>query len=157
LEGQTVANCEFLEVVVVPSSVRVLGRSPFNNCGSLSLVIFGENSELRRIESRTFAGCRLLTRIFLPALVEKVSGRAFTGSGIVEIEVAADNRHFRFCGDFLLSFDGQSLVRYFGCSGRVRIPAEIEAIWTYAFTPHPNGKGVRGFVRLDGARFRTAG
>jgi hypothetical protein len=132
LEGWTVANCAFLQVVVVPSSVRVLDRSPFHNCAALSVVIFGENSELRRIESHTFVGC-LVARIFLPGLVEKVSGLAFTRSGIVEIEVAADNRHFRVSGGFLLSFDGKSVVIYFGRSGLVRIPAEVETICSYAF------------------------
>jgi hypothetical protein len=76
----------------------------------------------------------MLTRICLPPLLEKLSGRAFRESGIAEIEVAAGNRCFRVSGDFLLSFDGISLIQYFGRSVVVRIPTELEAIGNHAFS-----------------------
>jgi hypothetical protein len=63
-----------------------------------------------------------------------MDGSAFRDSGIDSIQIAEGNRHFRVSGEFLLSFDGRSLILYFGEDSVVRIPRGIEVICAEAFS-----------------------
>jgi hypothetical protein len=44
------------------------------------------------------------------------------------MQIARGNSRFRVSGDFLLGFDGQSLIRYLGEGLEIEIPGEVEAI-----------------------------
>jgi hypothetical protein len=85
------------------------------------------SSQLRQIDSRAFHGS-FVRSIFLPSLVESIDGFAFVHSDICEIRVAAGNRHFRVCGDFLLNYQGTILIRYFGRDSAVTIGNTVEEL-----------------------------
>jgi hypothetical protein len=94
---------------------------------------FERDSELTRIESRAFSVCDSLRAICIPSSVEWIDGSAFAKSGICEVRVCEANVHFRVSGDFLVNYEGRSLIRYFGRDSIVRISNEIEIISTGSF------------------------
>jgi hypothetical protein len=75
----------------------------------------------------------LLRALLIPSVVESIDGSAFANSDISKIAIAADNRHFRVCGDFLLNFEGTTLIRYFGRDSFVQVAKEIEILVVGSF------------------------
>jgi hypothetical protein len=119
--------------VRVDADVEVLCSTAFNLCRQVSAVEFATGSKLRLIEGLAFSVYRPLQSLFLPSFVAAIDGSAFWGSGIREIRVAEDNRHFRVSGDFLLTFDGRFLIQYFGRDQDVRIDRGIEVLCRHSF------------------------
>jgi hypothetical protein len=66
--------------------------------------------------------------ICLPASLEKIDGSAFAESSISGIRVEDGNRHLRLSGNFLLDFEGTSVIRYLGCDSSVSLSCEIEIL-----------------------------
>jgi hypothetical protein len=121
-------------VVRIDDGIEVICKSAFSVWPDVSEVEFGSGSKLRCIESRTFGLCPQLRSICLPPSVDTVDGGAFCGSDVRIIQVAEGNRYFRVSGDFLLSFDGRSLVYYFGRPPIVWIDDDIEVVCKHAFS-----------------------
>jgi hypothetical protein len=92
----------------------------------------------------------------IPSLVETMSGLAFSNCGIREIRVAEGNRHFRVLADCLLSFDGRSLVRYFGRDRSIRIDRDIEVICRTAFDFLPASRVSNSGVTLNSGGLNTS-
>jgi hypothetical protein len=67
------------------------------------------------------------------SFVDSIDGSAFGHSGICQIRVSDDNRHFRVCGDFLVDMAGTSVIRYFGCRSVLRIERTIEVLSVGSF------------------------
>jgi hypothetical protein len=55
-------------------------------------------------------------------------------SGIFEIRIAEGNNHFRVSGDFLVSTDDNSVVRYFGDEAELEVGGEIESLSSKSFS-----------------------
>jgi hypothetical protein len=117
----------------IDRDIEVICTNAFALAPDFLTIEFPTDSRLRRIESRAFSNCQFLHSICLPSLVDTIDGSAFGDSGICEIRVSEGNRHFRVSGDFLLSFDGRSLIQYFGRDSSVRIDREIEVLCKKAF------------------------
>jgi hypothetical protein len=100
----------------------------------IRIVKFENDSQLRRIDSQAFSRCWSLYSICIPSNVKSIDGSAFSESGILEIRVAEGNRHFRVSGEFLTTFDGRSLIRYFGRDSEVKIRCDIERICVGSFS-----------------------
>ncbi len=69
-----------IEAVVIPSSVKTIGKSAFASITTLTSVSFGTSSELIEIGERAFYGCPI-SSIVIPASVEVIGTLAFA-SGI---------------------------------------------------------------------------
>jgi hypothetical protein len=65
--------------------------------------------------------------------VEAIHGSALARTGISKIIVEDGNRYFRVAGDFLLDFEGTSLIRYFGSDSIVDLPHHIEVLCSGCF------------------------
>jgi hypothetical protein len=124
-------------VVRIPREIAVISKHAFHYKRQLSSVEFDGDSRLRRIECNAFLLCHSLHSICLPCFLKTIDRSAFRGSGIRSIQIAEGNEHFRISGDFLLSFDGRSLILYFGRDSIVPIPREIEVICHGVFSVHP--------------------
>jgi hypothetical protein len=120
------------EVTILPE-IESLSQGCFSWLDIRALK-FENDSQLRRIDSQAFSRCWSLYSICLPSNVESIDGSAFSESGILEIRVAAGNRHFRVSGEFLTNFAGSSLIRYFGRDSDVRIGCDIETICVGSFS-----------------------
>jgi hypothetical protein len=57
-----------VEIIVLPSSLEIIGRSAFALCSKLSNVAFEDDSKLKRIEERAFSSTAL-TEMHIPAAV----------------------------------------------------------------------------------------
>jgi hypothetical protein len=113
---------------------EIEGLSPWCFAGLwIQILSFGSESRLRRIDSRAFFQCWSIHAIRLPPSVDRIDGSAVVFCGISVIEVAEGNPHFRVCGDFLMTADGKSLIRYLGQDVRIKIGRQIEAISGGAF------------------------
>ena len=79
INSQAFINCTFSSVTI-PASVEIIGESAFKNCGSLSTVTIGDNSQLNRIDTLAFANCSSLTSFTIPAGVEYLGKDLFYSS-----------------------------------------------------------------------------
>lgn len=86
------AQCDGLETITIPSSVKKVEDSAFKNCINLRNVFWEENnisiqSKASEIEKNVFSGCKALLNIQLPDSITKIDGSAFAEceklSGIV--------------------------------------------------------------------------
>ena len=81
-----------IKSVVIPSSVKVIGKESFAGCVSLSNVCFSEG--LRSIEDRAFAGCHSFTTLSFPEGLESIGFEAFTCCSKLEsISIPASLSH----------------------------------------------------------------
>lgn len=58
IEESAFINCEDLEEVVLPETLRIIDKSAFQNCVSLKSINFPES--IRSISENSFSGCKLL-------------------------------------------------------------------------------------------------
>jgi hypothetical protein len=82
---------------------------------------------------RALSECSLLKFIRLPASLQMIDGSALAQTRISPITVEAGNRYFRVVGDFLLDFDGVSVIRYFGSDSTVTLSNHIEILGQSSF------------------------
>jgi serine/threonine protein kinase len=68
-------NCPDLKAIILPQSVRQIGKYAFNNCLNLSFVKLNEGLEI--IDEYAFSGCKRLKTIHLPNSVYFVGNNAF--------------------------------------------------------------------------------
>ena len=65
-------------VFVVPSAVKTISTSAFEDCTNLRMVIFPDNGTYN-IEYRAFAGCTQLNYVYLPNSLTNIGDQAFDG------------------------------------------------------------------------------
>ncbi len=82
--------------VKIPSTVKRIEDGAFENCTSLTSVIFEENSQLEYIGARAFAGCTALTSIVLPNSLQWIGTEAFAGTALTTVTLYAN---VNFIGD----------------------------------------------------------
>jgi hypothetical protein len=122
--------------VEIPREIEEISKFAFSGQSDLQCVRFESDSKLRRIKSRSFFSSLSLRSICLPSFVERIDGAALICVRISEVQIAEGNRHFRVSGNFLLTFDGKSLIWYFGRDSLLQIPLEIEVICKTALAYH---------------------
>lgn len=74
-----------IEEIVIPEGVEFLGRSAFADCQELTTVTLPDSHI--RIGNDCFARCPKLKTLQLPEGLEYLPDNAFSGSGLVEIEI----------------------------------------------------------------------
>jgi hypothetical protein len=125
-----------LRSICIPVSVRLFPHDCFNSCKLLSSLTFERGSIVTQIDFFSLYSCSSLKSICLPASLAIIDGSNFYDSVISHIAVEDGNRHFRVCGDFLIDFEGITVIRYFGSDSHVRLPRNIEILGTQYFSDH---------------------
>jgi hypothetical protein len=74
-----------------------------------------------------------LKSICLPASLEQIDASALAATGISTVTVENGNSHFQVSDNFLLSFDGVTVIRYFGSEPAVSLNCNIEIIGSGCF------------------------
>jgi hypothetical protein len=128
------STCRSLESISVPASVEVLGEYCFAGLTHLSSLTFEPGSKLRAIEHFAFSSCFSLRSISLPASLAVINGLSFDDSAIEKVFIDESNPHYFVSGDFVVTFDGKTLIRYFGHSKNVIIGRDIETLGEGSFT-----------------------
>lgn len=121
-------NCESLEEIILPSSLKMIGRMAFCYCENLESIVIPEG--VRKIESSTFSGCSSLYNLVLPKSLETIE------SGALEEVRGIVSNSFKFIvsDGCLFSSDLKNLIHFFN-DGRTlfEIPYGTEIIEGYAF------------------------
>lgn len=65
--------------VLIPASVKTLGKGVFENCTSLEEALIYDDSKLETIPENTYAGCSALSSVYLPNGIKKIDKAAFKG------------------------------------------------------------------------------
>ena len=119
-----------LTSIVIPDTVRGLGKHAFVSCSDLNTVIIGENSKLTEIRFQTFAGCNSLFSIFISKNVSTIGCSAFL-SYLNLTEVSFDEN------SILTTIDSQAFMN---CSSleSIEIPESVTTLGIYDY-PIPGG------------------
>jgi hypothetical protein len=89
-------ECQHLECITIPSSVRVLGRGAFLECGSLRSVQFLSDSQLTEIGCRAFWECDMLESMAIPLSVETIGESCFSHcSSLASVTLLPDSKLVR--------------------------------------------------------------
>jgi len=74
--------CDALKKIVIPASVKNIGKFAFDSAVNLKEVVFREGSNLKDIEYGAFYNCGSLERFDFPNSLKKIGKRAFSESGL---------------------------------------------------------------------------
>ena len=78
-------NCEELEIIDIPSSVKIIGEGAFKDCSNLVKIDI-PNSVLT-IDKNAFINCSSLTEVIIPISVKELGEDIFSGcSSLQSIE-----------------------------------------------------------------------
>jgi hypothetical protein len=114
IEASALYNCSSSKSACLAASLEFLGERSFSRCTSLSSLTFESGSKLTRIKEYAVSECLSLKSLSLPASLQIVDGSALANTGLSNVTIEAGNCYFRIPGDFLLDFEGISLIRYLG-------------------------------------------
>ena len=90
-------RAEKLEKVSLPASLRIIGRSAFNHCSSLTEVVVPEG--VTNLEDRAFFFCKNLRRVSLPASLTHVGDEVFRGCPELTIECPSGSYVAEVCAE----------------------------------------------------------
>ena len=80
-----------------------------------------------------FYGCQGLTSVTIPDSVSSIIGSAFLGcSNLTDFSVDPQNNFYMFKDGFLLTKDGETLVKGINRQGSIIIPDSVTSIGNYA-------------------------
>lgn len=126
------AYCGSLEELVLPKSMRKIGKRAFRSSGISSVVL---NEGLEEIGEDAFRNCGHLESIEIPSTVRKIGEGAFSHASALEtIEVVESNPFYKDWYGTLLTKDGTTLLQHpAGHGGVISCPEGITHVAKYAF------------------------
>ena len=80
-----------MESITIPETITEISDEAFCGCTKLQEVIFGNNSQLRKIGNNAFENCDNLSKIVIPEKVENIGEKAFYHCDLLE-SVKLNNR-----------------------------------------------------------------
>ncbi len=118
---------------MIPRCVKIIGRSAFNNCKSLSEVIIPDS--VTEIRSWAFDCCYSLCNVVIPDSVTEIDNTAFRGCTHAYFKVGKDNRCYSSDSGELFDNDGHILLAGYSLvhNGKCMIPGCVKIIGGCAF------------------------
>ena len=86
------AGCSSLDSITLPASVTTVGAGAFMRCTSLSSFAVESGSHLLRLNDAALMDCPALTVVTLGADVKGIGERAFAGTGLANLDLAASSQ-----------------------------------------------------------------
>jgi hypothetical protein len=112
IRSDALLGCSSLQSICLHASVDYLEKYSLFHCESLSSLAFESASKLTRIETEAGSDCTSLELICLPASLRNIDGLALTDTTISRITVEEGNGIFFVSDNFLLDFEGITVIRY---------------------------------------------
>lgn len=157
-------NCKNLKEVVLPASLKTIGKNAFMDCTNLESVTFAEGTQIttlgegcfsgsgikeinvpqsvKTIEREAFYGCSALKTVHLSAATTSVSPEAFKHcENLSAFDVADDNPNYSAVKGYLCSKDKSTLLVFPPAKAKEDItllPPSVTEIGDYAFYDCPN-------------------
>ncbi len=147
-----------LQYLIIPKTVKEIGKDSFAGLDKLSTVVFKSDSEIERIGDRAFKdcsalnvfttpnslkrlglevfmGCSSLTSFNVGANLEMINSRCFVGSGISAFTVNAENANYSAIDGVLFDNTQTRLVAYPSnkISSSYTLPTTVLIIDEYSF------------------------
>ena len=145
--------------VYIPASVSSIENIAFSGCENLTTITFAENSQLKKITKRAFAGCFTLTSFEIPESVEYIGEGAFEYcygftnitipanvktidfgifrdcDNLTEINVSSANENYTSINGVLFTKNMKTLMHYPSAKTgeNYKIPNNVQIIEQYAF------------------------
>ena len=114
-----------IESVEIQDSIVSIGESAFENCASLSDLVFGRNSALSEIGKNAFKGCVAFSSLELCPSVQTLGEGAFNGCvGLYEISFGSDSKLENIESK---AFEGCVMLQ------SIEIPSTLKKVGGYAF------------------------
>ena len=111
--------------IIFPETIKLLQQESLYSCQIETLSINAET-----INQKSFSCCTHLKEIKIGKNVKHINGAFNNNKTLCEVEIDADNEHFKKQGNCLLNSGGNQLVLYAQAKDRTRliIPDEVERI-----------------------------
>ena len=141
IHSNAFSDCEFLEKINIPETVRKIDESAFRNCRNLKEISIPKN--LTQLGKQAFQGCGALQTIVLP-------------NAVTQIEYAT----FQYCNSLSITLPenlktiGNNAFEYCGFS-TIEIPDSVESIGAYAFSNCANLTSITLPASLQKLEMRT--
>lgn len=132
--GRGVFNgCSGLTNITIPNTVKSIGNAAFSGCSSLTSLLLPNT--LTSIGEFAFSGCSGLTSVNIPKSVTSIQSRAFMlCSNVSEFTVENDNVYFSSLDGVLFRKSQDNLLQYPPMKkGNYIIPNSVKYIEDYAF------------------------
>lgn len=126
-------GCSGLNSVTIPNTVKSIGNAAFGGCSSLTSLLLP--NALTSIGEFAFSGCSGLTNVNIPKSVTSIQSRAFMlCSNVSEFTVENENVYFSSLNGVLLNKGQEYLLQYPAMKlGNYVIPNSVKFIENYAF------------------------
>ena len=125
-------NCDLLEKVELPNTLKTIGIQSFLNCDSLTSITIPDS--VTSIGGSAFAGCISLDNVKIGSNVENIAGNVFSGCKSLEnIVVDKNNRYYdsRNNCNAIIETSNNTLIT--GCKNTV-IPDSVTSIGESSFS-----------------------
>lgn len=93
------SECEYIESVVLPDSVEIIGTGAFEGCKKLTKVVMSK--ELDSIYEKAFKNCSSLKELDLSYGANFIAEDAFYGTQIKDLVISSETKHFSAGSYFL--------------------------------------------------------
>ena len=123
------SECESLQGIIIPPSVRLIGDYAFYNCENLEFVGLCEGIEC--IGAKAFAGCNDLESLRLPQSLKTIESDSITGVQ----NIVSDSEDYFCLNNCLFTKDKHTLLYFFqNGEDSLEIPYGVEKIGDNAFS-----------------------
>lgn len=111
--------------IIFPETIKLLQQESLYSCQIETLSINAET-----INQKSFSCCTHLREIKIGKNVKHINGAFNNNKTLCEVEIDADNEHFKMQGNCLLNSEGNQLVLYAQAKDRTRliIPEGVERV-----------------------------
>lgn len=128
--------------IIIPKSVRLIGKKAFYNNLHITRVTFRSGSDLETIEELAFSNTKNLTEFTIPSKVMDIREGAFRGSGITKFTIL-DNPYYQWEDNFLINTnvtdENSSIAIYAYPETRdVVVPSSVKVLAAYLFENNQN-------------------
>lgn len=125
-----------LQEIILPESLKHIGRKAFMNCVGLYKAVLPEGME--SISDYSFSNCRYLNNIALPQSLQKIGANPFRYCKMDSFTVVSGNANFDIVDNFLTDISHKTLYSSpLKPSGDISIPEGITSLYAQAFIKSP--------------------
>ena len=158
IDDDAFITCINVSYVILPSTIRRIGKEAFQLCQNLSSISLPEG--LTSIGDAAFSSCEKLESIVLPQSLTDIGVKPFAGCDNLKVTIADNNPVFAIKNDLLINKTRDEIVMSLPqTSGDVVLSKDVKSIHSYAFSDSKNITSVtvnEGIKRIENYTFASS-